>query len=77
MQNAVLAVAAGNTMLLYVQGVDVASVVAGIHAAVDAGTIDEAAIDDAARRLLVLRRTMSGETGQFVHCSESCQRLVD
>ena len=76
-QNAVLAVAAGNTMLLYVQGVDVASVVAGIHAAVDAGTIDEAAIDDAARRLLVLRRTVSGETGQFVHCSESCQQLVD
>ena len=76
-QNAVLAVAAGNTMLLYVQGVDVPSVVAGIHAAVDAGTIDEAAIDDAARKLLVLRRTVSGETGSFVHCFEACQRLVD
>ena len=76
-QNAVLAVAAGNTMLLYVQGVDVASIVAGIHAAVDAGTIDEAMIDDAARRLLVVRRTLSGETGQFVHCFEACQAAID
>lgn len=76
-QNAVLAVAAGNTMLLYVQGVDVASVVAGIHAAVDSGTIDEATIDDAARRLLVLRRTLSGETGHFVHCFEACQAIID
>jgi beta-N-acetylhexosaminidase len=76
-QNAVLAVAAGNTMLLYVQGVDVQSVVAGIHAAVDAGTIDVATIDDAARRLLVLRRTLSGESGQFVHCFAACQAVID
>ena len=76
-QNAVLAVAAGNTMLLYVQGVDVPAVVAGIHAAVDAGTIDEAAIDDAALRLLVLRRALSGQTGGFAHCFDDCQRLVD
>ncbi len=75
--NAVLAVAAGNTMLLYVQGVDVPSVVAGIHAAVDAGTIDIATIDDAARRLLVLRRTLSGETGPFVHCFDACQAVID
>lgn len=75
--NAVLAVAAGNTMLLYVQGVDVPSVVAGIHAAVDAGTISEAAIDDAARRLLVLRRTLSDETGRFVHCFDDCQAVIE
>lgn len=75
--NAVLAVAAGNTMLLYVQGVDVGAVVAGIHAAVDAGTIDAAVIDDAARRLLVMRRTLSGETGPFVHCFEACQAIID
>jgi beta-N-acetylhexosaminidase len=76
-RNAVLAVAAGNDMLLYVQGVDVPSVVGGIHAAVDAGTIDEAIIDDAARRLLELRRTISGETGRFAHCFDDCQRLID
>jgi len=76
-QNAVLAVAAGNTMLLYVQGVDVPTVVAAIHAAVDAGTVDESVIDDAARRLLVLRRTLSGETGNFVHCFEECQAIIE
>jgi beta-N-acetylhexosaminidase len=76
-QNAVLAVAAGNTMLLYVQGVDVPSVVAGIHAAVDAGTVDETVIDDAVRRLLVVRRTVSGETGPFVHCFAACQAIID
>ena len=76
-RNAVLAVAAGNTMLLYVQGVDVAAVVAGIHAAVDAGTLDEAAIDDAARRLLVVRRTLSGQTGNFVHCFQECQAIIE
>ncbi|MCU1409772.1 MAG: glycoside hydrolase family 3 protein [Rhodoglobus sp.] len=75
--NAVLAVAAGNTMLLYVQGVDVAAVVAGIHAAVDAGTIEPSTIDDAARRLLVLRRTLSGETGPFVHCFDACLAIID
>ena len=76
-RNAVLAVAAGNTMLLYVQGVDVAAVVAGIHAAVDAGALDEAAIDDAAHRLLVVRRTLSGQTGNFVHCFEACQAIIE
>jgi len=75
--NAVLAVAAGNTLLLYVQDVDVAAVVAGIHAAVDAGTLQEAAIDDAARRLLVVRRTLSGQTGNFVHCFQECQAIIE
>ena len=76
-QNAVLAVAAGNTMLLYVQGVDVQAVVAGIHAAVDAGALDESLIDDAARRLLEVRRELSGETGRFVHCFEECQAVIE
>lgn len=76
-RNAVLAVAAGNTMLLYVQGVDVPAVVAGIHAAVDAGTLDESLIDDAARRLLVVRRELSGETGRFVHCFEECRAVIE
>jgi len=76
-QNAVAAVAAGNTMLLYVQGVDIPTVVAAIRDAVLVGTIDRSVIDDAARRLLVLRRTLSGETGNYVHCFESCQLIIE
>ncbi|MDO7882226.1 glycoside hydrolase family 3 N-terminal domain-containing protein [Salinibacterium soli] len=75
--NAVRAVAAGTTMLLFVHPVDVAGIVAAIHAAVDDGRIDEALIDDAARRLLELRRTLSGQTGRFVHCFEECQSIIE
>jgi beta-N-acetylhexosaminidase len=75
--NAIAAVAAGNTMLLYVAGVDVAGLVTGIAAAVRAGTLDEKLIDDAALRLLELRRELSGETGRFSHCFEECQALVE
>ncbi|MBG6054467.1 beta-N-acetylhexosaminidase [Salinibacterium sp. CAN_S4] len=76
-QNAVLAIAAGNTMLLYVQQVDIAAVVAAVHAAVEAGTIPMATIDDAAHALLVARRTISGETGRFVHCFDECLAVID
>ncbi len=76
-QNAVRAVAAGNDMLLYVGGVDIPGVVAAVHAAVVAGTIPVSVIDDAARRLLVLRRTLSGETGRYVHCFEQCQSIIE
>lgn len=76
-QNAVAAVAAGNTMLLYVQGVDVPGVVAAVRDAVTSGTIPEAVIDDAALRLLLLRRTISGETSPLVHCFQRCQSLID
>ncbi len=75
-QNAVRAVAAGNTMLLYVGPVDVPGVVAAVRHAVESGAISEAAIDDAARRILVVRRTLSGETGRFVHCFEACQEQI-
>lgn len=74
--NAVRAVAAGNTMLLYVGPVDVAGVVAAIAAAVHAGTIDASLVDDAALRLLELRRELSGETGRFSHCFEECLERV-
>lgn len=76
-QNAVRAVAAGNTMLLYVGAIDVAGVVGAIRDAVLAGTIDESMIDEAARRILVARRTLSGETGPFVHCFEQCQAIIE
>ena len=77
LSNAIAAIAAGNTMLLYVAGVDVAALVAGIAAAVRAGTLPEGLIDDAARRLLELRRELSGETGRFSHCFEQCQSMVE
>ena len=75
-QNAVQAVRAGNTMLLYVQGVDIPAVVAAVHAAVDDGTIPAATVDDAAHKLLVARRTLSGETGRFVACLEECLAVI-
>ena len=74
--NAVRAIAAGATMLLYVGPVDVTAVTAAIVAAVDAGTITEAQIDDAAHRLLVMRRTLSGQTGPFVHCGDLCRAAL-
>ncbi|HOT34057.1 MAG TPA: glycoside hydrolase family 3 N-terminal domain-containing protein, partial [Rhodoglobus sp.] len=76
-QNAVRAVAAGNTMLLYVGPVDVPGVVAEVRDAVQAGTIDEALIDDAAWRILAARRVESGQTGPFVHCFEQCQSIIE
>lgn len=75
--NAVRAVAAGNTMLLYVGPVDIPAVVGAIRSAVEDGRIDEAVIDDAAYRLLLLRRTLSGETGRFVHCFAECQAIIE
>jgi hypothetical protein len=42
-----------------------------------AGIIDEMLIDDAARRILVLRRTLSGQNGNFVHCFERCQEMIE
>ena len=76
-QNAVLAVAAGNTMLLYVQHVDIPAVVAAVHAAVDDGSIPTTTIDEAAHKLLVARRTLSGATGRFVHCFDDCLAIID
>ncbi len=76
-RNAVLAIEAGNTMLLYVQQVDVPGIVAAVSAAVDAGTIPRTTIDEAAHKLLVLRRTLSGETGRFVHCLDECLSIIE
>ncbi|MET0860630.1 MAG: glycoside hydrolase family 3 N-terminal domain-containing protein [Microbacterium sp.] len=61
-ENAIRALAAGNTMVLFVlgsspavDGVDPAELVADIGAAVDAGRITEQQIDDDALKLLVAR----------------------
>lgn len=75
--NAIAAVNAGNTMLLYVGGVDVPGLVAGIAAAVRDGRIDESLVDDAARRLLELRRTLSGETSRYPGCLAECQTVIE
>jgi beta-N-acetylhexosaminidase len=75
-QNSVRAVAAGNTMLLYVGQVDVAAIVDAIATSVRAGEVPEAAIDNAAGRLLETRRLLSGLTGQFAHCFEACRSRV-
>jgi len=74
--NAVAAIGAGVTLLLYVQGVDVSAVVAAVAAAVRDGRIPMAVIDDAATRLLELRRGMSGREGPYVHCGDACRAVV-
>jgi len=74
--NAVRAIAAGNTMLLYVAPVDSDAIVTAVSQAVDNGTLDESVIDDAARRLLELRRGLSGETGRYVHCGAECVAIA-
>ena len=56
--NAIAAIAAGNDLLLYNTQVDLPPLVASIAAAVRAGALSEDAIDDAALRDLVLRRTL-------------------
>jgi beta-N-acetylhexosaminidase len=74
--NAVASIGAGTTLLLYVGPVDVPRTVRAIAAAVRDGRIPEATIDDAARRLLELRRGMSTQTGPYVYCGAECRDLA-
>jgi len=74
--NAVASIGAGTTLLLYVGPVDVPGTVAAIAAAVRDGRIPAATIDDAARRLLELRRGMSTQTGPYVSCGDECRELA-
>jgi beta-N-acetylhexosaminidase len=74
--NAVASIAAGTTLLLYVGPVDVPRIVAAVAKAVRDDRIPMATIDDAARRLLELRRGLSDRTGPYVHCGEECRALV-
>ncbi len=75
-QNSVRAIAAGNSMLLYVGSVDVAAIVDAIAASVRAGDIPESMINDAAGLLLETRRVLSGKTGVFAHCFAECRDRV-
>jgi beta-N-acetylhexosaminidase len=74
--NAVASVAAGTTLLLYDGPVDVSRIVAAVAKAVRDDRIPMATIDDAARRLLELRRELSGRAGPYVHCGDECRALV-
>lgn len=74
--NAVRAIAAGTTLLLYVGPVDVAGIVRAVARAVRAGKIPLEVIDDAARRLLELRRELSGREGPFRYCDDACRDLA-
>ncbi|MBH0115717.1 glycoside hydrolase family 3 protein [Salinibacterium sp. NG253] len=74
--NAVRAIEAGNTMLLYVGAVDASGIVTAVSHAIDEGDLDEAVIDKAALKLLEMRRGLSGETGRFVHCLADCVSIA-
>jgi len=75
--NAIAALNAGATMLLFVGGADPATVTAGLVAAVDDGRLPVETLDDAAHRLLEVRRGLSEQSGPFIHCSAACLGLVD
>jgi beta-N-acetylhexosaminidase len=68
-ENAIQALAAGNTMLLFVwpggdsAAGEIAAMIAEIRVAVEQGRIPESMLDSNAHQLLVLRRTLSVETG--------------
>jgi beta-N-acetylhexosaminidase len=73
--NAVLALAAGNDVLLYVPGADFDSgaIVSAVVAAVQSGQLSEADIDDSARRVLTLRRELFPEAESWIPpCDERC-----
>ncbi|EAR25452.1 glycosyl hydrolase, family 3 [marine actinobacterium PHSC20C1] len=75
--NAVRAIEAGNTMLLYVGAVDPVAIVDAVAQAIDDDVLDESVIDDAVLKLLTVRRTLSGETGRFVRCLNECAVIAD
>jgi beta-N-acetylhexosaminidase len=78
-KNAIAALAAGNTMLLYVLPANPADVGINLHRLVDDivaavldGRIDRALIDSDAKRILAARRELSGLTSAYVHCGTRC-----
>jgi beta-N-acetylhexosaminidase len=73
--NAVLALAAGNDVLLYVPGADfdAGGIVSAAVAAVQSGQLSEADIDDSARRVMTLRRELYPEAESWIPpCDERC-----
>jgi len=73
--NAVLALAAGNDVLLYVPGAqfDVGAIVTGVASAVNSGQISSAQLDDSVRRVLTLRRMLFPKAESWIPpCDERC-----
>jgi beta-N-acetylhexosaminidase len=83
-ENAIRAMAAGNDLLLYVlaadpsiDGVDPEAIVTGLLQAIQDGRIDEKAVDDAALRALILRRSFApGAQSWFPPCASPCRALI-
>lgn len=78
-RNAVRALAAGNDLLLYVLpgdprsvGIDPASLLDALVAAVEEGAVSETSVDDSVRRLIGTRRAASGEAGPYRDCGPKC-----
>jgi beta-N-acetylhexosaminidase len=73
--NAVLALAAGNDVLLYVAGADFdpESIVLAVISAVQSGQLNEAALDGSVRRVLTLRRELYPAAESWMPpCDEKC-----
>lgn len=76
-KNAISALMAGNTIVLFVGGVDPGHLVDSLVEAVDDGRLPIETVDAAAHKLLVARRELSGHTGPYIHCFEECRSIVD
>lgn len=63
-RNAVAALAAGTTLLLFVNPVEVSAVVDAVVTAISRGRLDAAAVDDAALRLLTARLELGASAGE-------------
>ncbi len=82
-QNAVAALAAGTTMLLYVLpadpeqvGFNQAALLDELEAAVADGRLTLDAVDDAAHKLLVLRRQLSEFAAPYDRCADGCSQSL-
>lgn len=84
-ENAILALAAGNDVLLYVlaadpsiDGIDPEAIVAGLVGAVQAGRIQESQVDASALRVLAMRRSFAPEALTWLPpCPAPCRGLVE
>lgn len=60
-QNAILALQAGNDLLLHLDGASVPGIIDGLTAAVESGAVPKARLDDAAIRVAELRLTVAAQ----------------
>jgi beta-N-acetylhexosaminidase len=70
--NGVAALAAGADLLLYAGPVDTGALAQAISRAVADGTIPPSRLDDAARRVLELRRSVATSDAPYVRCRAAC-----